>query len=325
MLNSTIGIDHDSRRLSPGSILILATLALIVVQLLLQPRFGTYQNLTNLLRMTSVLALISVGQMLVIIVRGFDLSIGAMMAAASIVVASTLGRFGSADYYLPTALLAVAVAIGFGVVVGTVNGLIITKLRVHAFIVTLGTSSVITGIALWFTNGVPVYGMPKPFIDGFGRSTWWGIPSFVWVVAVSVLFIALLFDRTVAGAYIKAAGRNERAAQLSGIATGAYVTLAYAICGACAAVGSLLLTAQIGSGQATIGTIYTFQGIAVCIIGGVSLMGGKGAVLNVVLAALFLQLLTNGFELWRISSQVQAIFTGAIVIAVALAQFGKKD
>lgn len=322
--NSVRGPGHLGQQATKNAVLC-AIILLVAAELLFQPKFATYQNLVNVSRAAAILALVSVGQMFVIFVRGFDLSIGGVMAFSSIAVASALAQFGTDDSVALTAVVAVAVALTTGIVLGAVNGLAVSLLRVHSFIVTLGMSSIVVGIALWLTDGVPIYGIPKSFISGMGRATWAGVPSFVWIAALVVGLLAVMLNQSYIGKYIKAAGRDERAAELSGINTRVYVVLAYAICGACAAFASLLLTTQLGSGQGSIGTVYPFQSIAVCIIGGVSLMGGKGSLSNVVIAAIFMQLLNNGFELMRVPSPLQALVAGAVVIFVAVMNLGRKD
>lgn len=301
-----------------------AIVLLIVAELLFQPKFGTYQNLVNVARMAALLALVSVGQMMVIMVRGFDLAIGGTMAFTSIVVATALARAGTEDGLVWTGLVGIAVALGTGLGIGILNGIAVGFLRVHSFIVTLGMSSILVGLAQMLTNGVPIYGIPRAFITAVGRSAWLGVPSFVWIAATAILLLALLLNSTRTGKYLRAAGRDERAAELSGIRTRVYIVLAYAVCAACAALAALLLTTQLGSGQASIGTVYAFQSIAVCIIGGVSLMGGRGSVTQVVLAAVFMQLLNNALELLRVPSPAQAAVTGAIVVVVAVVHLWRK-
>ena len=303
----------------------LAVVALILVQLALQPSFATYQNLVNVTRMGSILALIAVGQMFVLMVRGFDMSVGSTMAMTSIAVASALSVMVGETSTWSAAVLALIVAVATGGVIGMINGLALTFLNVHSFIVTLGMSSIVAGAALWLTDGVPVYGIPRFVVAEIGRATWLGLPSFVWIAAVVIALLAMLLGMTRVGKYLKAAGRDIRAAELSGLSPRLYICLAYAICGICAGLAALLLTLQIGSGQGSIGSVYAFQSIAVCIIGGVSLMGGKGAVVQVVIAAAFIQLMSNGFELLRIPSTIQAMVLGCVVVAVAVLNLGKKE
>lgn len=308
-----------------GNYLLWATIVLIVLQLLLQPKFATYQNFMNLSRAASLLAILSVGQMFVMLVRGFDLSIGATMAFTSIAVASVLGKFAGDAGLISAACIAVIAAVATGGLVGMVNGLLVAKLRVHSFIVTLGMSSIIVGAALWMTDGVPVYGVPRILVAEFGRGSWLGLSSFLWGAGLLIGILGVIYRMTRPGKLIMAVGRDQRSSELSGVRTQIYLVLPYVICSACAALGSMMLTAQIGSGQASIGTAFTFQSIAVCIIGGVSLLGGRASIVNVVIAAIFMQLLNNCFELLRLQSQLQAVIAGSIVIGVAIANLRKKD
>lgn len=309
----------------PGNLVVLAIALLVGAEAIFQPRFLTLQNLGNVSRTASLLSLVAVGQMFAILVRGFDLSIGATMAFTSIVVATVLAHTSGELNPALLVCISIAASVATGAFIGAVNGLVVTALRVHSFIVTLGSASIITGFALWLTDGIPIYGLPRSFIDGFGRATWLGVSSFVWVAAITLAALAALYNLSFVGKYIRAAGRDQRASELSGINTRAYIILAYALCSACAALGSLLLTSQMGSGQASIGTVFTFQSIAVCIIGGVSLLGGRASIANVVLAAVFMQLLNNCFELFRIPSQAQSIVAGLIVMAIAIGSLGRSE
>ncbi|MCG7522446.1 ABC transporter permease [Ruegeria sp. Ofav3-42] len=298
-------------------ILIAVILGLMLILSLVEPRFLAAQNLANLLRSASILAIISAGQMFVIIVRGFDLSVGATMAMVSVVTAMVMANVPEGTATSLTILYGVGAGFAAGAAVGLVNGLCVAYLKVHSFMVTLGTSSIVVGLALYLTNGIPVYGMPRGFSSEFGRAIWGGLPSAFYIGAGLALLFWVIQNLTTVGKYIYAVGGNFKSAVFSGLSANRYLVMAYVISGLTAALASILLTAQIGSGQGSIGGVLTFQSIAVAIIGGVSLQGGVGKIENVCLAALFLQLLTNAMELLRIQSQLQAVILGLIVILVA--------
>jgi ribose transport system permease protein len=302
-------------------ILLLAALALFV------PRFLTLQNVFNVLRSSSYLVILSAGQMLVLIVGGFDLSVGAVVALAS--VASALAMVWANGVFPNQTAVVVALGLiaglGSGLAVGLVNGLCVAFLRVSAFIVTLGTMSIATGFALLLTNGIPVYGMPKPYVDGFGRGLWLELPTAVYLAAAVAALVWFMQNFTRMGRYLYAIGGNLQAATVSGISTKTYLILAYAACSLLAAVSGLALTAQIGSGQAVINSQLTLESIAAAVIAGVSLKGGVGRVEMVTLAAFFLLILTDAMDLLKVDPRVQTIFLGGIVVlAVALDELAKR-
>jgi ribose transport system permease protein len=192
--------------------------------------------------------------------------------------------------------------------------------------VTLGTLSIASGIALLLTNGIPVYGMPDEFVKGFGRALWLGLPTTVYVALALIVLVWIIQNHTVLGRYIYAIGGNLQAAMVSGVPTKTYLVLTYSLCGTLAAITGVLLTARLGSGQATLGgNIMMLQSIAAAVIAGVSLRGGIGRVEMVALGALFLSIVTNAMNLVRIDSKIQTIVLGVIVIlAVALDEFGRR-
>ncbi|HLH49386.1 MAG TPA: ABC transporter permease, partial [Roseiarcus sp.] len=222
-------------------------------------------------------------------------------------------------------LLGVLSGIGSGLAVGLVNGLSVAFLKVSPFIVTLGSMSIATGVALLLTNGIPVYGMPQAYVDGFGRGLWLQLPTAVYLAALVVALVWFIQNFTRMGRYLYAIGGNLQAATVSGVRTKTYLILAYAFCSILAAISGLALTAQIGSGQAVISAQLTLESIAAAVIAGVSLKGGVGRVEMVTLAAFFLLILTDAMDLLKIDPRIQTIFLGCIVVlAVALDEIAKR-
>jgi ribose transport system permease protein len=302
-------------------------IALVVVLALLVPRFLSLQNVFNVLRSSSYLVIISAGQMMVLIVGGFDLSVGAVVPLASVVSALTMvwASGVAPGQTAPVVLLGVLAGLLSGLAVGLVNGLSVAFLRVSPFIVTLGSMSIATGVALLLTNGIPVYGMPKAYVDGFGRGLWLELPTAVYLAALVVALVWFMQNFTKMGRYLYAIGGNLHAATVSGVRTKTYLVLAYAVCSILAAVSGLALTAQIGSGQAVISAQLTLESIAAAVIAGVSLKGGIGRVEMVTLAAFFLLILTDAMDLLRIDPRIQTIFLGLIVVlAVAAEEIAKR-
>lgn len=295
---------------------------------LLEPRFFGFFNVLNVLRTASFLAIVASGQMLVLIVGGFDLSVGAVVALSSVVGATAMAGLVALLPGAPAmaALLGLLAGLAAGGAVGLVNGLCVAWLRVSPFMVTLGTMSVAGGIALLLTNGIPVYGLPAGFVDDFGRALWFGIPAMVFVAVGVVALIWFFQKRTVAGRHLHAIGGNPQAALVSGVNTRRHLVGAYVGCSVLAALTGMLLTARIGSGQASLGGLdMTLQSIATAVIAGVSLRGGIGRVEMVAVGAVFLAVVTNAMNLLRVDSKLQLVVLGIIlVLAVAFDEFGKR-
>jgi ribose transport system permease protein len=316
-----------STRLSVVGLIPFLLILIVIGMMLVEPRFYSLPNLFNILRNTSFLAIIACGQMLVMIVGGMDLSVGATAALASVVAAKVMA--GSAASYGLDPGLAIAVGVvaslGATAAVGFLNGLCSVLLRVPSLIVTLGTLSIVSGITLMMTSGIPVYGLPQGFIVDFGRASWWGIPAPAYV-AVAVLAVVWLLQRTtLLGTYIYAIGGNPMAAMVSGVSATFYVVFTFVLCAVLAGVTGLLLTAQMGSGQTNLGgDRLMLLSIAAAVIGGTSLRGGIGRAEIVGLSALFLSTLTNALNLLRINRKKELVVLGVVVVAaVAIDSLGR--
>jgi ribose/xylose/arabinose/galactoside ABC-type transport system permease subunit len=293
----------------------------VVVFTLLSDNFLTQRNLLNVLRQSTYLMMVSMGQMFALLTGGFDLSVGTTLAVTSVVGALAMATAYAA---MPDAVgLAIALGLlaGFaaGVSIGALNGIGVALFNVSPFMMTLGMASIGFGIALYLTGGVPVYGMPQAFGDTFGFGVWWGLPAPVWVTAALAVLLYLLVNWTRLGRYFYAVGGNIKAARLSGINTRLTLFTAYVLCGAMASISGLLLTARLDTGEANIGAAMPLESIAACVIAGVSLRGGVGRVENVVLGALFIGLVQNGMNLARIDSYLQTVVIGVLLILAVIA------
>ena len=292
-----------------------------------EPRFYGLPNLFNILRNTSFLAIMACGQMLVMIVGGMDLSVGVTAALASVVAAKVMASATEAYGFHAGAamLLGILVSLGSAAAVGLLNGLCSVLLRVPSLIVTLGTLSIVSGITLMMTSGMPVYGLPQGFITDFGRALWWGVPAPAYVAVAVVAAVWLVQRKTVLGTYIYAIGGNPLAAIVSGISATFYVVLTFVLCALLASVTGLLITAQMGSGQTNLGgDRLMLLSIAAAVIGGTSLRGGIGRAEIVGLSALFLSTLTNALNLLRINSKKELVVLGVVVVAaVAIDSLGR--
>ena len=304
-------------------LLVLLVAGMVVVE----PQFYGLPNLFNILRNTSFLAIMACGQMLVVIVGGMDLSVGATAALASVIAAKVMSTAAGAPGLDSTVAISLGVlaALVSGAVVGLFNGLCSTLLRVPSLIVTLGTLSIVSGITLVITSGIPVYGMPQDFMSGFGRAFWWGLPAPAYVAAGVVGLVWLIQRKTVLGTHIYALGGNPLAAAVSGISVNTNLVLTYVICAVLASVTGLLITAQMGSGQANLGgDRLMLLSIAAAVVGGTSLRGGIGRAEMVGLSALFLSTLTNALNMLRINSKKELVVLGfLLLVAVAANSFGR--
>ena len=302
-------------------ILPILLLVAIVVFALASENFLTIRNLTNVLRQSVYLMIISLGQMLALITGGFDLSVGTIVALTSVV-----GAMAMAGVYATVPDLAwVAIAIGCiagitaGTLVGVCNGIGVALFNVSPFIMSLGMLSVGFGIALYLTGGMPVYGMPQVFGDLFGFGTFLGIPVPIYIALLTISVMYFLLNWTVIGRYFYAVGGNIKAARLSGIKTRFILFWTYVLCALLAAIAGMLLTARLDTGEANIGASMPLQSIAACVIAGVSLRGGVGRVESVVLGALFIGLVQNGMNLARIESYLQTVVLGGLLIFAVVA------
>lgn len=293
----------------------------VIVFTLMSDNFLTGRNLLNVVRQSTYLTLVSMGQMFALMTGGFDLSVGTILALTSVVGATAMA---SAYAAMPEAvglsiLIGIVAGVAAGTGIGIVNGIGVSLFNVSPFMMSLGMASVGFGIALYMTGGTPVYGMPMEFGDTFGFGSILGVPSPVLVTAMLIVILFIIVNWTRLGRYFYAVGGNIKAARLSGINTKLTLFLAYVLCGAMAAISGILLTARLDTGEANIGATMPLESIAACVIAGVSLRGGIGRLENVVLGALFIGLVQNGMNLARIESYLQTVVIGVLLILAVVA------
>ncbi len=277
---------------------------------ILSPYFLTVSNLMNVLEQTSINAVIAAGMTFVIISGGIDLSVGSIVAFSGVVLASVL------QAPLP-APLAIAAGLAAGAACGLVNGLLITRGRLPPFIATLGMMSVARGAALVFTDGRPVSGFDAVF-RSLATARVLGVPAPVLAAAVVYLLAHLLLVRTRFGRYVYAIGGNEEATRLSGVAVRFHKTMVYVLCGVTSALAAVLLTARLNSAQPIAGMMYELDAIAATVIGGTSLLGGSGSLGGTLVGALIMGVLRNGLNLLGVSSFLQQIVIGVVIIVAVL-------
>lgn len=297
---------HYARQLGTLS----GLLGLCVVLWALTPHFLTVSNLLNVAEQAAIIAIVATGMTFVIITGGIDLSVGSVLAFAGVVMASTL----HAEVPLPVAL---AVALGTGLFCGLLNGVLITLGRLPPFIATLGMMSVARGTALMFTEGRPVSGFSGGF-RSLATGELMGIPVSV-IIMVGVYVVAhFVLTRTKLGRYTYAIGGNEEAALLSGVNVRLYKAAVYGIAGMLSGLAAVLLTARLNSAQPIAGMMYELDAIAATVIGGTSLLGGEGTVVGTLIGALIMAVLRNGLNLLGVSSFIQQVVIGSVIIAAVL-------
>jgi ribose transport system permease protein len=295
-------------------------LAALIVFSLLSDNFLTIDNLLSALRQNSYIVIVVLAQFLVLLSGGFDLSVGSVTALVSVTSATAMAGQTAGGAAPGTAMaIGIAVGLGVGLVCGLINAGGIAFLNVNPFIMTLATASVFQGVALRMTQGVPVYGMPREFSGLFGYRLIAGIGVSVWIALAAAITLWALLTYTRPGRHIFAVGSNPEAAELSGVNRRRTLIITYATAGVLVAVGSVLLTARLETGEANIGSSLPLQTIAAAVIGGVSLRGGIGRVYNAVLGALFVGLVINGMNLARIESNYQTIVVGVVLAAAVVA------
>ena len=303
-------------------------IALMALFAILEPRFMSQINLFNVMRQVSITGLLAVGMTFVILTAGIDLSVGSLVAFAGLVAAAVAkggleNRFTVGEgvgYGWPLAALA---AIAVGLICGWLQGIAITRLKVPPFVVTLGGMSAFRGAALLFAAGGPISGFEPSF-------TWWGqgkigpvpVPVIIFLVAAVIAHITLRYTRY--GRQVYAVGGNPEAARLSGLNVDRIIASVYVIIGFFAGLGSFVLAARLNSAEAVAGTGYELTVIASVVIGGTSLFGGSGTIFGTVVGTLLIGVLLNGLVLMNVSSYIQQIIIGVIIVlAVAFDTFAK--
>jgi ribose transport system permease protein len=285
-------------------------LALGLLLTALTPHFLTVSNLLNVMEQTSINAVIAVGMTFVILSGGIDLSVGSLVALSGVVMATVL----QAGAPLP---VAIAAGLLTGAVCGLVNGSLVTLGRLPPFIATLGMMSVARGAALLFTDGRPVSGFPPGFRSlATGRVLMIPVPVLVALVVYALAHLVLA--RTRFGRYVYAIGGNEEATRLSGVPVRFHKTMVYALSGLVSAVAATILTARLNSAQPIAGMMYELDAIAATVIGGTSLLGGQGRVSGTLIGALIMGVLRNGLNLLGISSFLQQVVIGLVIVGAVL-------
>ncbi len=309
-----------------GVLAALLIAVIVVVNVLSRGSFLTPGNLTNVLRQITDVTIVAIGQTFVIITAGIDLSVGSLIELTGVVMAQFANAMPFGGFPLIVATLAVGLAVGCSA--GLINALPVVRLNLPPFITTLAMMLMARGLAFKLSHGRPV-GLDSADFNNLGIGFWLagplrhvgleGIPVAVIWMAFLVAIFAILLMRTPFGRYVFAIGGNEEAARLAGIDVRLVKTMVYVISGGCAAIASLLLMARFASGSPNTGIGMELRSIAAVVVGGTSLMGGRGSVIGTFFGALLIGLLNNMMNLINIESYTQDIVLGAVILLAVIA------
>jgi len=290
----------------PSSVLI-AVVVLSLLLTFLTPHFLTLENIQVLAYGVAILALVAFSQMVVIAAGGMNLSVGAISGLTAVVIGMLM------QVYNVTPAVAIAAGLGLGIACGLLNGWLVTRLGLSAFIVTLATGSIYTGLNLGLTSGMPYYYLPQQFKD-IGVWMFAGIPALFFIMLAFAVIVAFFFARIGFGGQILAMGANSRAAELAGVPINRTTILVHIISGLLASAAGICLTARLGLAQPTIGIDFLLASFAAPIIGGTLLSGGYLSVPGAVFGSLLLTLVSNGLIHLRIDVYWTQFVSGLIIL-----------
>lgn len=315
-MGKTRQLDSDSEKrntllklfMKREATLIIIILVIVCVLSFTTNTFLSTTNIFNVIRQFSLLVIVAIGETLVLVSGGIDLSVASTIGITSIITAK------AASSGLPTGI-SITFGLSCGAIIGLFNGLMISKVKINPFIITLGSMSISRGIALVITKA---YSIPvlNPFILGLGQGYIGIIPIPIIIMAVVVIIMGVVYSKTIFGSNIKAIGGNEEAANISGINIQSNKIFVYLISGILASLAGIVLTGRLNVGQPSAATGWEMDAVAAAIVGGTTLSGGEGSVIGTLLGAILLGLLGNAMVLLRVSMYWQQIVTGAIIIGV---------
>ncbi|MDD3840814.1 MAG: ABC transporter permease [Clostridia bacterium] len=288
-------------------VIIYAVIILTVILAIFSDAFFTVDNIMNVLRQTSMIAIMAAGTFFVMVGGGIDISVGALVGLTGIVFAGSIVSLNMPPF------VAFILAILVGALAGGINGWQVTKLGIPPMIATLGMMSVARGLTYVLTNAYPISGLPSS-IAFIGRGYLLGIPWPVIIMLVVFLLAHFVSQKTRFGRFVYAAGGNEEAAYLSGIKVLKVKTITYIIGGALAAISGIILVSRLASGQPNAGLGWEFEAVIATVIGGVSITGGKGKAIGVLFGAVLIGILMNGMTLLDISSYYQEMIKGLVLV-----------
>jgi inositol transport system permease protein len=301
------------RRIDPSFLqnygLLIATIFIFIVFALVNPAMLKVDNLKNILSAVSVIGIMAVLSTFVILTGGIDLSVGAIMGLSGLLAQGVLTSSGVST------VTALVVGCAVGGAVGVVNGTVISRFQLPAIVVTLGTMTIVRGIALLIGNGSQrAVTEPSSYLSMGGGRTF-GLPTPVYIFAGVAVVGLLIQTRTRFGFSVYAVGENERAARLCGLPVGRVKTLVYVLSGIGAGLAGMVLSASTHTATAVYGTGYELNVIAAIVVGGTSLFGGRGSVLRSVLGALLIGVINNGLNILNVAIAPQLVAQGIVIVA----------
>lgn len=305
----------------------LALALIIVVFSVLSPNFLTVDNLLIMASHVAIFALLSLGMLLVVLTGGIDLSVGSTLGFSAVIAGFLLRgvpieAFGVTLY--PNVLVSVLIAVALGGLIGLINGVLVARFKVAPFVATLGMLYVVRGVALLMTNGRTINdlsgdeGLGNTGFEWLGFNRILGIPIGVLIMAVVAIIIAVVLARTTFGRWLYATGGNARAAELSGVPVKKVTVWVYVVAGLCSAIAGVILASTLTSASPTAGNTYELTAIAGVVIGGASLMGGRGTVRGTLLGAFVIGFLSDGLVLIGVSAYWQTVFVGAVIVVAVM-------
>ncbi|MEX6203152.1 ABC transporter permease [Providencia hangzhouensis] len=295
----------------PAFLPLVGLILLFVCMSIFNEHFLTVNNLSTIARQVSINAIIAIGMTFAILTGGIDLSVGAVMALSGTLMAGLMKYYGMDPY------AAIALGLLSGVAFGFINGILAAYGKMPPIIVTLGAMIIAKGLALIYTGGYPVSGLPQEFAF-WGREELMGIQVPILLMLGLYLIFYVVLNHVSFGRYIYAIGGNEEAARLSGIRVERYKMLVYVISGFTAAFAGLIFTSRVMSGQPNAGVGFELDAIAAVVLGGASIAGGRGIIIGTLIGAMILGVLNNGLNLLGISPYVQYIVKGLIIWGATL-------
>lgn len=301
-----------------------ALIVIVILMSMLSPYFLTQDNIFNILRGMSIIGIMAIGQTMVIVTGGIDLSVGSILAVSSMLTARII------TVHDENAFLALLAGLSFGLLLGTISGLIITKFKINPFITTLGMLSIGRGLTYLLATGVKGtvasnIPMKNESIVFLGNGYLGKVPFSVVILLLLVVMATIFLKRTVLGRYIYAVGSNERSARLSGVPVDKVRIFVYGISGFFCALAGIIVTGRLSTAATNIGIGNELDVIAAVVIGGASLQGGEGTVTGAVIGATIMAIVRNAFVLLHIPNHFQTITIGIVIIlAVGVDQILKR-
>ncbi|WP_457939882.1 ABC transporter permease [Mesorhizobium sp. 10J20-29] len=291
--------------------MLVALLVLFILLSLAAPSFLSQYNMSVVARQASFVGLVALGQTLVLLVGGIDLSVGAAAGLSAIIGSLLLTQTGIHPYAV------LPLTAGFGMMLGCVNGYFVAVLRLNPFIVTLASWEIFAGMTLVITKGYPIRPLGEQF-QVFGQGSLFGIPVPVIIFLVAGAVLTFMLARTRFGRNIYATGGNREAAELVGIRTWRVEFLVFGLAGMFAALAGILYASRMDSGQPSVGEGWLMGAITAAIIGGTSLKGGQGTIVGTILGALLMAVLANGIVLMNVSGYWERVIIGTVVLIAIL-------